>query len=104
MVLDLMLIGLGIALEPFPLIAFILILSAKKGTWKGLAFLVLRIRMKAMRGNGSRAIPSPMSIRSSTMPSPWTRSAGRHRSGSAAIRPDATAATSDLWSRSFWSA
>src|SRR5580700_7355671 len=40
MVLDLMLIGLGIALEPFPLIAFILILSAKKGTWKGLAFIL----------------------------------------------------------------
>jgi len=32
MVLDLMLTGLGIALEPFPLMAFILILSAKKGT------------------------------------------------------------------------
>ena len=40
MVLDLMLIGLGIALEPFPLIAFILILSTKKGTWKGLAFIL----------------------------------------------------------------
>ncbi len=35
-----MLIGLGIALEPFPLIAFILILSAEKGTWKGLAFIL----------------------------------------------------------------
>ena len=40
MVLDLMLTGLGIALEPFPLIAFILILSTKKGTWKGLAFVL----------------------------------------------------------------
>ena len=40
MVLDLMLIGLGIALEPFPLMAFILILSAEKGTWKGLAFVL----------------------------------------------------------------
>jgi threonine/homoserine/homoserine lactone efflux protein len=40
MVLDLMLIGLAIALEPFPLIAFILILSANKGTWKGLAFVL----------------------------------------------------------------
>ncbi len=40
MVLDLMLIGLAIALEPFPLTAFILILSAEKGTWKGLAFVL----------------------------------------------------------------
>ena len=40
MVLDLLLIGLGITLEPFPLTAFILILSAEKGTWKGLAFLL----------------------------------------------------------------
>jgi threonine/homoserine/homoserine lactone efflux protein len=40
MVLDLMLIGLGIALEPFPLMAFILILSTKTGTRKGVAFVL----------------------------------------------------------------
>jgi threonine/homoserine/homoserine lactone efflux protein len=40
MVLDLLLIGLGITLEPFPLTAFILILSAEKGTRKGLAFIL----------------------------------------------------------------
>ena len=40
MVLDLLLIGLGIALEPFPLIAFLLILSSEKGTGKGLAFIL----------------------------------------------------------------
>jgi threonine/homoserine/homoserine lactone efflux protein len=40
MVLDLMLIGLAIALEPFPLTAFILVLSAEKGIWKGLAFVL----------------------------------------------------------------
>jgi hypothetical protein len=40
LVLDLLLIGLGIALEPFPLTAFILVLSAEKGTWKGLAFIL----------------------------------------------------------------
>jgi threonine/homoserine/homoserine lactone efflux protein len=39
-VLDLLLIGLGIALEPFPLTAFILVLGAEKGIWKGLAFIV----------------------------------------------------------------
>jgi len=38
--LDLLLIGLGIALEPFPLTAFILVLSAEKGTRKGLAFIL----------------------------------------------------------------
>jgi threonine/homoserine/homoserine lactone efflux protein len=39
-VLDLLLIGLGITLEPFPLIAFLLILSSDKGTRKGLAFIL----------------------------------------------------------------
>jgi hypothetical protein len=39
-VLDLVLVGLGITLEPFPLIAFLLILSAEKGTRKGLAFIL----------------------------------------------------------------
>jgi len=40
MVLDLLLIGLAITLEPFPLTAFILMLSADKGTMKGLAFIL----------------------------------------------------------------
>ena len=40
MVLDLLLIGLGITLEPFPLIAFLLILSAERGIRKGLAFIL----------------------------------------------------------------
>lgn len=40
MVLDLLLTGLAIALEPFPLTAFILILSAEKGTRKGLVFIL----------------------------------------------------------------
>jgi Sap, sulfolipid-1-addressing protein len=39
MVLDLLLIGLVIALEPIPLTAFILILLAKGGTRKGAAFI-----------------------------------------------------------------
>jgi len=38
--LDLLLIGLGIALEPFPVTAYILVLSAEKGIWKGLAFIL----------------------------------------------------------------
>lgn len=40
MVFDLLLIAIAIALEPFPLSAFILILGADKGTRKGLAFIL----------------------------------------------------------------
>ena len=40
MVLDLLLIAIGITLEPFPLSAFILILGAEQGTRKGLAFIL----------------------------------------------------------------
>lgn len=40
MVLDLFLIGLGITLEPFPVMAFILILTAEKGIIKGLAYIL----------------------------------------------------------------
>jgi Sap, sulfolipid-1-addressing protein len=39
-VLDLVIIGLAITLEPLTLVAFILILAAKKGLWKGLAFIL----------------------------------------------------------------
>ena len=38
--LDLLLIGLGITLEPFPLTGFILLLSAERGSIKGLAFIL----------------------------------------------------------------
>ena len=40
MVLDLLLIGLAINLEPFPLTAFILVLTSERGTRKGLAFIL----------------------------------------------------------------
>ena len=40
MVLNLLLIGLAITLIPFPLTAFVLVLGAHKGTWKGLAFIL----------------------------------------------------------------
>jgi Sap, sulfolipid-1-addressing protein len=40
MVLDLLLIGLGITLEPFPVMAFILVLATRKGIIKGLAFIL----------------------------------------------------------------
>jgi len=39
-VFDLLLIGLAITLEPFPLTAFILLLTADRGRWKGLAFIL----------------------------------------------------------------
>ena len=40
MVLDLVIIGLAITLEPLTLVAFILILGAESGLWKGLAFIL----------------------------------------------------------------
>jgi hypothetical protein len=40
LVVDLVLIGLGITLEPFPITAFILLLGAEKGTRKGLAYIL----------------------------------------------------------------
>jgi hypothetical protein len=40
MVLNLMIIGLAITLEPLTIVAFILILGAEKGTRKGLAFIL----------------------------------------------------------------
>lgn len=39
-VLDLVIIGLAITLEPITLVAFILLLAAKGGIWKGLAFIL----------------------------------------------------------------
>jgi Sap, sulfolipid-1-addressing protein len=40
MVIDLVLIGLGITLEPFPLTAFILVLGAERGVIKGVGFIL----------------------------------------------------------------
>ncbi|MEV7774367.1 GAP family protein [Kitasatospora sp. NPDC086791] len=40
MVLELIVIGLGITLEPLALIAFVLLLSAERGVRKGLAFIL----------------------------------------------------------------
>ncbi len=40
MVLDLVIVGLAITLEPITIVAFILILAAEKGTRKGLAFIL----------------------------------------------------------------
>jgi hypothetical protein len=39
-ILDLVIIGLAITLEPLTLVAFILLLAAKSGIWKGLAFIL----------------------------------------------------------------
>ena len=40
MVLDLVIIGLAITLEPLTIVAFILILGARQGVWKGLTFIL----------------------------------------------------------------
>ncbi len=39
MVLDLLLIGLAIALDPLPLTSFVVVLPSKRGVRKGAAFL-----------------------------------------------------------------
>ncbi|MFE2065004.1 GAP family protein [Streptomyces sp. NPDC059467] len=40
MVLDLVLIGLAITLEPLPLMAFVLVVASARGVWKGLVFIL----------------------------------------------------------------
>ncbi len=40
MVLELVIIGLAITLEPLTLVAFILLLASQRGTWKGLAYIL----------------------------------------------------------------
>ncbi|MEU9298905.1 GAP family protein [Streptomyces sp. NPDC048269] len=40
MLLDLLVIGLVITLYPLPVMAFVLVLSAHRGVWKGLAFIL----------------------------------------------------------------
>ncbi|MEU3477068.1 GAP family protein [Streptomyces sp. NPDC033754] len=40
MILDLFLIGLAIALYPIPVMAFVLVVSAPRGVYKGLAFII----------------------------------------------------------------
>ena len=67
MVLDLLLIGLAITLEPFPVTAFILILSAQKGTIKGLAFIL---------GWLARASTCSSANQQQTVPAAGFRSAG----------------------------
>jgi threonine/homoserine/homoserine lactone efflux protein len=73
MVLDLLLIGIAIALEPFPLSAFVLILGAERGTIKGLAFVlgwlaclvaVIAAVVLATRGNppAENTVPSDAAL------------------------------------------
>lgn len=68
MVLDLLLIGLAITLEPFPLTAFILLLSSERGARKGLVFilgwlaclvLVLAAALLATGGDPPRSQTAP---------------------------------------------
>lgn len=40
MVLDLLLIGLAITLDPLPLMAFVLVVASARGVWKGLVFIL----------------------------------------------------------------
>ncbi|MGW6691564.1 GAP family protein [Streptomyces sp. NPDC054961] len=40
MVIDLLVIGLAVTLFPLPIMAFVLVLSAPRGVWKGLSFIL----------------------------------------------------------------
>ncbi|UUN30135.1 GAP family protein [Streptomyces sp. FIT100] len=40
MVLELLLIGVGITLDPLPIMAFVLLLASQRGVWKGLVFIL----------------------------------------------------------------
>ncbi|MCX5010491.1 GAP family protein [Streptomyces sp. NBC_00555] len=40
MVLDLLVIGLAVTLFPLPIMAFVLVVSAPRGVWKGLSFIL----------------------------------------------------------------
>ena len=73
MVLDLVLIGFAIALEPFPLSAFVLVLGADRGPIKGLAFIlgwlaclvaVIAAVLLATRGNppAENTVPSDAAL------------------------------------------
>ncbi|MFE2168562.1 GAP family protein [Streptomyces sp. NPDC059447] len=64
MVLDLFLIGLVITLYPLPILAFVLVVSAPRGVWKGLVFilawlgcLVLVIALVMLLTNGEPPPP-----------------------------------------------
>ena len=68
MVLDLVILGLVITLSPLTLVAFILLLAAKGGIWKGLAFIlgwtaclvaVIAVVVLATRGDPPRQHTAP---------------------------------------------
>ena len=96
MVLDLLLIGLAITLEPFPITAFILILSAQKGTIKGLAFIlgwlaclvaVIAAVVLAYRGPAIQAQHRPLDGRPSRQAGPGHRADPVRRSPAAPDEP-----------------
>jgi threonine/homoserine/homoserine lactone efflux protein len=69
-VLNLVLIGLGITLEPFPLTAFILLLSSRKGIRKGMVFvlgwlacLVVVVAAVVLTTQGNHPRPTPRRLR-----------------------------------------
>ena len=69
MVIDLVLIGLGITLEPFPLTAFILVLGAERGIIKGLAFIVGWVACLVAVTAGVLLLTNGQPVRSATAPS-----------------------------------
>lgn len=69
MVLDLMLIGLAIALDPLPIMAFVLVVTSARGVWKGLVFIlawlaclvtVIALVLLVTGGQPPRPVPRPV--------------------------------------------
>src|SRR5690348_13280682 len=69
MVIDLVLIGLGITLEPFPLTAFILVLGAERGIIKGLAFILGWLACLVAVTAGVLLLTNGQPVRQATAPS-----------------------------------
>ena len=69
MLLDLMIIGLAITLEPLPLTAFILVLGAEGGTRKGLAFILAWLACLVVVIGGVVLVTGGKPLKSSSSPS-----------------------------------
>lgn len=89
MVLDLVLIGLAIAVNPFSVTAFVLVLSARGGIWNGLAFVLtwlasfVAIIAVVLLMTGGKPPPPKSAPSTATWPSNWPSAWASSGTGSA---------------------
>ena len=65
MIIDLIIIGLAITLEPIPLTAFILVLASRGGVRKGAAFIfgwLLSLAVETALGRGCQKLGQPVPL------------------------------------------